>query len=166
MHMQAPSMPQRTRLFQGAVQDPYRAPLKLHDPTVCPQCHAVFHKGRWQWLESWPPAALESLCQACCRIQDDYPAGWLRLKGGFVRAHRDEILGIARNCQKAENESRPLHRIMRIADQPDGLLITTTDIHLPRRIGETLRRAHKGRLALRYDVGGYSVRIDWTREAP
>jgi hypothetical protein len=28
--------------------DAYQAKGKLPEPTVCPQCSAVFHEGRWQ----------------------------------------------------------------------------------------------------------------------
>ena len=36
--------------FQERVQDTYKTKGKLPEPTVCPQCGAVYHKGRWQWL--------------------------------------------------------------------------------------------------------------------
>jgi hypothetical protein len=35
---------------------------------------------------------------------------------------------------------------MQIEEQVDGILITTTDIHLPRRIGEALHRAYQGEI--------------------
>ena len=40
---------------------------------------------------------------------------------------------------------------MAIESQPEGLVISTTDTHLPRRIGEELKHAHHGGLALYYD---------------
>ena len=156
--------PLRERRFPGSEQDSYRTGFKFESPTLCPECHAVFHTGRWQWLRDWPADAHRQTCPACRRIQDHYPAGWLSLKGAFVREHRAEFIAIARHAQEAENRDHPLHRIMRIADQPGGLMITTTDIHLPRRIGEALRRAHKGEFNIHYDVGGCTVRAEWTRE--
>ena len=38
------------RLIHEWVHDPYQSKRKLPDPTVCPQCGAVFHQGRWTWL--------------------------------------------------------------------------------------------------------------------
>lgn len=155
----------RMRRFESSTQDPYSTRRKLRSLTVCPDCHAVFEKGHWRWRNSWPNSALEQACPACRRIRDRYPAGWLTLKGPFVKANRQEIIDIARNAQDRESAEHPLNRIMRIEDTREGLLITTTDIHLPRLIGEALCRAHKGQLRLRYDAQGYAVRVEWTQEA-
>ncbi len=43
-------------------------------------------------------------------------------------------------------------------------MVSTTDIHLPRRIGEALKRAYDGMLELDYDEDGYFLRASWTRE--
>lgn len=37
------------RLIKEEIRDPYMAPSKPREPTVCPESSAVFHKGRWQW---------------------------------------------------------------------------------------------------------------------
>jgi hypothetical protein len=44
-------------------------------------------------------------------------------------------------------------------------VITTTDIHLPRRIGEALHRAYEGDLDFHYEEEAYSIRVTWRREA-
>jgi hypothetical protein len=36
-----------------------------------------------------------------------------------------------------------------------------SDIHLPRRIGEALRRAHRGELDFHYEEGGNLLRVSW-----
>lgn len=38
-------------LFERDI-DAYRAKGKLAEPTVCAQCGAVFHEGRWQWMNA------------------------------------------------------------------------------------------------------------------
>lgn len=154
----------RMRRFEGDTQDPYSTRRKPPSPAVCPECRAVFEKGHWRWRDFWPQKARRQLCPACRRIRDRYPAGWVLLKGEFVKSHRQEIIDIARNEQKDETAEHPLNRIMRIEDRPDGLLITTTDVHLARLIGEAMRRAHKGELHLRYDAQGYAVRVEWNRQ--
>ena len=143
--------------------DPYRLPGKLSEPAACPQCAAVYHDGRWQWLPR-PPGAHEVLCQACHRVNDRLPAGVLTLRGPRLPAHRSEIESIARKLEQAERQEHPLNRIMAIEETADELTITTTDIHLPRRIGEAVHRALRGALSLHYGEGEYSLRATWTGE--
>ena len=145
--------------------DTYKLRGKLQEPTVCPQCGATYHKGRWTW-EEIPDAPTDSqLCQACHRINDRYPAGELAVQGGFLASHKQEILNLARNIEEAEKNEHPLNRIMDIEELDDGLRITTTDIHLPRRIGEALSKAWDGDLDMHYDEDGYFIRLTWRREA-
>jgi len=153
----------RDRLLRERVHDPYKTRLKLPEPTVCPECGSVYHAGRWQWSDA-PAGAHEERCQACHRLHDKYPAGELTLHGGFVKKHRDEIVALARHTETRENAEHPLHRIMDIADTEDGLSITTTDIHLPRRIGEALFDAFAGDLDFHYTEETYFIRVSWTRD--
>lgn len=154
----------RDRLMHEHIHDPYKTPHKLLEPTVCPDCGAVFHEGRWQWIAPLPKGAYQTSCQACHRIRDQYPAGVITLSGGYVRQHRDELLQLARNREAEEKQEHPLHRIMSIEEHPDSLVINTTDIHLPHYIAEALRHAHQGDLKIQYDEEGYFARIDWRRE--
>lgn len=152
------------RLIREHVHDPYKTRLKLPEPTLCPQCGAVYSQGRWHWAER-PDQPHEELCQACHRINDSYPAGTLSLSGDFLGKHRTEILGLARHQEELEKGEHPLNRIMRIEDEGDTTVITTTDIHLPRRIGEALFDAYKGELDFHYEEESYSVRVSWRRDA-
>lgn len=148
------------RAQRDHILDPYQAQQKLHEPTACPQCGAVYHHGRWQWGQR-PAEAREALCPACRRIAEALPAGILTLHGAFARQHKDEIIGLARNEEAAEKSEHPLNRIISIAETQDGLAIDTTDIHLPRRLGEALKRAFHGRLDIHFDEAGYFARVDW-----
>jgi len=148
------------------VDDPYKLRRKLHEPTRCPRCGAIYHEGRWQWMELPPANAPEELCQACHRINDEYPAGIVTLKGPAVRQHGDEIVNLARNLEHNEKQDHPLNRIMAIdKEEPDTLVITTTDIHLPRRIGTAIHHAFHGDLKLHFDEDDYFIRVDWTKES-
>lgn len=157
--------PQLQGRFQEHIHDPYMTRLKLHDPTVCPDCGALYHRGRWTW-PSAPPAddVPRERCQACHRIHDQYPAGWVVLSGGFVDAHREEILHLARHNEAAEKAEHPMHRIMDVRDEDAGLVVTTTDIHLPRRIGEAVHHAYRGTLEFHYEPETYRLRVHWTRD--
>lgn len=158
-----PRQPRRDRLIRERVHDPYKTRLKLPEPTVCPQCGAVFHKGRWSWAPR-PEDGHEELCQACHRIDDRCPAGELTIDGAFVGRHKDEIVHLARHQEEQEKAEHPLHRIMGIEDRDGALVVRTTDIHLPRRIGEALRHAYHGELDFHYEQEEYFIRVHWTRD--
>jgi hypothetical protein len=83
------------------------------------------------------------------------------LNGDTVRQNKDQITGLAQNQEAAEKGEHPLNRIVKIEETDDGLVILTTDIHLPRRIGEAVRRAFHGELDIHFDEAGYFVRVDW-----
>lgn len=142
--------------------DPYRPARKPPGTTRCTDCGAVFHHGRWSWRATSQHAA-SGTCPACRRIRERLPAGFLRLTGAFVREQREELLNRARHCESQERAEHPLQRIMAIEPQPYGLLVTTTDPHLARRIGEALRDAYQGELRYRYTKGERLLRVTWSR---
>lgn len=152
------------QLFDGTIHDPYQDRVKLSEPTVCSDCGAVYHQGRWAWAT--PPAGAElTRCSACQRIHDDLPAGYVSISGSFAKKHRDELLSMVRHLEQKEKSEHPLQRIMAI-DQQDALVtITTTDIHLARGIGEALHHAYQGDLDFHHDKGEYLLRVRWQREA-
>ena len=147
----------RDKLLHEHIHDTYKTSHKLSEPTVCPDCGAVFHEGRWQWITPAPKGAHQTSCPACHRTRDNYPAGVITLSGGYVLRHKDELLQMARNREAEEKRAHPLNRIMSIEEHPDSVVIKTTDIHLPHHIAEALRHAQ-------YDEEGYFVRVDWQRE--
>jgi hypothetical protein len=149
--------------FQEARNDPYQSRVKPSDPTVCPSCNAIHTSGRWHWGER-PDGAKSHLCPACQRIHDKVPAGIVTLRGQYLKKHRDELLNLARHQEALEKTDHPLNRIMAIVTEPDEVRITTTDIHLPRRIGTALNHAHKGELDLTYAENEYFMRVTWTRD--
>ena len=152
------------RAEAGERKDPLERPDKGREPIVCPQCGAVLHRGRWQWAKR-PDHATEELCEACRRIKDDYPAGIVTLTSPVVAEHGDEIVGLARNQEDAEKTDHPLNRIMAIdRSKRDRIVITTTDIHLPRRIARAVVKAFHGKSTEHYEKDGDFVRIEWQRE--
>lgn len=149
-------------LLQEQVHDAYKSKGKLPEPTVCPQCGAVFHEGRWQWLPA-PADAHQETCPACHRIHDDYPAGFLTLEGEFFLGHRDEIMHLVHNVEKRERAEHPLKRIMAVEEiKSGGTLVSTTDPHLARGIGEALHHAYQGELKFHYNPAENLLRVNWT----
>jgi NMD protein affecting ribosome stability and mRNA decay len=152
----------REQLLQGLGHDAYKAAAKLPGPSVCRECGAVYRRGRWAWAAA-PSNAHAALCPACRRIREHLPAGFVRLTGEFFDAHRDEVLKRVRRCEAAEKREHPLQRIMAVEDERDGLLVTTTDAHLARRIGDALHDAYKGTLQYRYNKEETLLRVSWRR---
>ncbi|HTW53197.1 MAG TPA: BCAM0308 family protein [Bradyrhizobium sp.] len=139
--------------------DPYLSRYKPSEPASCPRCGVHFDKGRWQW--GWAPEnAQPHLCPACRRIEDNLPGGLLTLHDVPPRL-KDQIASLVRNEEAAENAEHPLNRIIAIDDAEGAVVVRTTDIHLPRRIGEAVKRAYRGTLDMHFDDDGYFARIDW-----
>lgn len=154
----------RTQTWTDIEHDAYRADEKLAEPTICKECGAVYHKGRWQWLAA-PQGAHEALCPACHRIRDDLPAGHVSLSGAFLAGHRAEIVRLIKNEEAREKAEHPLQRIMKIGERGDEVEVTTTDNHLARAIGEALHRAYQGELDIDYNKEDDLVRVTWSRGA-
>jgi len=147
-------------IYDEAPHDPYEAKGKYSEPTACSDCRAVFHRGRWTWADV-PEGAHAALCPACHRVRDKLPAGHLILEGDFVDTRRDELARLARNEEAQEKALHPLHRIMDIEHEKGRVTVTTTDIHLARRIGEAVRHAYQGDLDLKYAKNEYMLRAHW-----
>ncbi|MEH6355889.1 MAG: BCAM0308 family protein [Marinobacter sp.] len=153
------------RLLKEEIHDPYMARKKPKEPTLCPGCGAIFHKGRWQWAVESPEQANELMCPACERIRDDMPAGILTLSGTFLEKHRDEILKLIQNKVEHEKAGHPMKRLMSVEDGQKGELIAKfTDLHLPRGTGEAIQRAYKGELEIQYTKESNLIRVYWNRD--
>ena len=145
-----------------APDDPYHLRGKLPEPTVCGDCGAVFHDGRWQWMSA-PAHAHQTRCAACRRVHEGLPAGYVSIEGKFPHSHRDEVLHLVRNVETREKKEHPMQRLMSMDEVGENLSLTTTDIHLARNIGEALRHAYKGKLNFHYNKSEYLLRVQWQR---
>jgi len=150
------------RLIQEHKHDPYMSKGKLQEPTVCPECSAAYHKGRWSW-DAPEAGANKQLCPACQRIRDRVPAGCLSLGGGFFAQHREDIMNLVRNVEEKEKQAHPLKRVMGVEEGADETLITLTDVPLTRAIGDAIHRAYQGELDAQYTRGGDTLRVTWRR---
>ena len=150
------------RVLDDPRHDPYEPPGKYREPTRCADCGAVYRRGRWQWRNP-PPDATPTVCPACRRVHDDMPAGRLAIAGPYALAHRDEIVALVRHEAEHERAEHPENRVMRIDVHDDHVDVATTDIHLPQRLGQAVKRAHGGNLVIHYGKDEYSVQLRWTR---
>jgi hypothetical protein len=159
----ARSLPRTDRRIEEHESDAYGLPEKLPEPTACTVCGALYRDGRWTW--GAPPAdAHRTLCPACRRIEDDYPAGLVVVEGEFGMSHGQEIRGLVQNIEEREKKEHPLKRIMRVTEREGGgLEIATTDARLARGIGEALHHAYQGDLDYHFTDKENLLRVHWRR---
>jgi hypothetical protein len=142
--------------------DSYGLRGKLPDPTACTGCGAIYRDGRWRF--GAPPAdAHQTRCPACRRIEDDYPAGIVRISGDFATAHAAEIQSLVRHVEEREKQEHALKRIMSIETEGKDLLVKTTDAKLARGIGEALEHAYHGELHYHMTEAENVLRVEWKR---
>jgi hypothetical protein len=153
---------------QPRLQTPYEAREreKYPDDTVCPECGAVFLKGKWTWAKPLRKDDVSSpLCPACQQIKDDHAGGVLTLSGSFVAAHREDILNRLRNIEETEKRDHPLQRIMAIVDKGAGIEVRATSEHLVARMGKALESDFNGVLELSFVPDENFARAHWRRNS-
>jgi NMD protein affecting ribosome stability and mRNA decay len=153
----------KDKLIKEKRHDAHPKRGNLPEATFCTECGAVYIKGRWSWEEK-PEKTKKAICPACRRISSNYPAGYIEIKGNFYHEHYDEIQNLIFNIEKQEKEAHPLERVIKIEEGNDHTLVTTTGIHIARRIGESLARAYQGDLSFQYLDGEKRIRVYWKRE--
>lgn len=153
----------RDRYIKEHIHDPYRMRSKPEGPLACPDCGAVYMEGRWRWPEHQRSDLPAHVCPACQRIADDCPAGIVTIEGEFTEAHREEIRGLILHEADDEAKEHPMDRVLGMSLHDGGMTITTTDIHLARRLGEALHAAFKGNLSQQYAEEGYLLRVRLVR---
>ena len=154
--------------MRPSLQTPYEAREreKYADDTLCPECGAVFVKGRWKWAKPLRKDDVSSMpCPACQQIKDDYAGGVLTLSGSFLTAHREDILNRVRNVEEAEKKDHPLQRIMAIVDKGEDVEVRTTSEHLVARMAKALKSDFNGELELSFLREENFARARWRRNS-
>lgn len=142
--------------------DSYRFDAKMKGPVCCPRCGALYRKGRWTW-EAAPPEAAKHNCPACQRIEDNFPAGYITLKGAFFAAHRAEILDLISAREARARAEHPLQRLIGVETLADGVRVTTTDAHLARTLALAVHDSYRGDLDLDFGRDENLLRATWSR---
>ena len=150
------------KMIKEKRHDTYRNKEKWREPTLCKGCGALFVSGRWTWKET-SEKTHSATCPACRRIADRFPAGTIEIKGDFFSAHREEVVNLINNVEKQQKGEHPLERLMEISNEKGKTLVTTTGVHLARRIGEALSRSYKGDFSFQYGDGEKTLRVYWER---
>ncbi len=150
------------RLIRESDHDPYHSKMKIKGPAVCPECSAVYDRGRWSWKAA-DAGTREHVCPACQRIADRVPAAYLTIRGEFLQRNKDEILRLIRNYEAKEQQEHPMKRIIGTEERADEIHFTFSDAHLARGIGEALHRAYDGDVDYQYTKEDIMLRVTWTR---
>lgn len=138
------------------------AASKILEPTVCPQCDAIFMEGRWRWGPV-PVQAHQATCPACERIEKHQPAGYLVLSGPYYEAHADEILALLHEQAERKRHENPLMRLMEEARSGDAMLVMTTDIRLAHYLGAALHHHWQGEIEYQHNAELDILRVHWSR---
>jgi NMD protein affecting ribosome stability and mRNA decay len=157
------SLKRNDRLIKERRKDTYKNISTIPEHAVCKTCGATFFNGHWTWKQR-EQHFYETICPACKRTEDNYPAGLIEIKGKFYNEHSDEISNLIKNTEKLEKNERPLERIMFIRKEIGRIIVTTTGIHIARRIGEALKRSYQGLFSFQYGEGDKSIRVVWERQ--
>jgi len=128
-------------------------------------CGNIFRSKRWYGAER---AAVTKgghglVCPACRRIADRNPAGIVSLKGSFFADHQAVIENLIRNTVEAAGMKNPLGRIIDFSKETTGIVITTTDAKLARKIGREVFKAHGGDLHFQWKDDDDLVRVNRAR---
>ena len=152
----------KDRMIQERRHGLYRHREKWPEPTICEHCSALFEKGRWTWSQT-DQEAYTTVCPACRRIAGNHPAGYVEIRGNFFNEHREELINLIMNVEAQQKAERPLERLMQVVDREGRTVVTTTGIHIARRIGDSLSNAYQGNLDIQYADGDKRVRVYWER---
>ena len=101
--------------------------------------------GRWQWAPK-PEGAHEASVRHAAASTSICRPGSSPSAPVWRRSTRTEIIALARHTEAAEKAEHPMNRVAAIEQTDKGLVITTTDIHLPRRICNAVKDAHRAKL--------------------
>ncbi len=148
----------KNKMIKDSRKDVYKEVTTLKESTLCSICGAVFINGRWTWNKA-PEENIKAVCPACRRIMDKFPAGQIQIKGSFCRSHKTEILNLVKNIEKLEKAERPMERIMNIHEDEIQTSVTTTGIHIARRIGEAISKSYDCSFSFQYGNEEKSIRV-------
>jgi hypothetical protein len=126
---------------------------------VCVTCGLVQRTGRWTRGEA-PAEAERVSCPACERARERRPAAVLALPAEFLDAGV-ELDALIRNAEQAECAEHPLERLIEVERSEDGCTVTTTGVHVARRIANALERRFHRQARFRWKAGDPSLEVDW-----
>jgi len=158
-------MPIRKNL--AVTHDPYLPWLGPKEAAACRGCGAVYYRKHWALTvpASWKRGRTirKVTCPACLKTRDDFSGGIIRLGGGYLKPHKDEILHLIRNQEARARRINPLERVIVVKDHGNYVVIHTTSDRFAQRIGREVHRAYKGEVTYRWSPEDRFLRVTWNR---
>jgi NMD protein affecting ribosome stability and mRNA decay len=153
-----------------ATTDPYLPRGARGQIAVCEGCLSVYRNKRWYaetaLTEAYRAGAAKVVCPACLKIRDDFPGGIVTLRGGYVLAHKRDILKLVKNEEERARGFNPLERVMSIRENGHGgIVISTTNEKLAQRLGRAIKKAFHGEVTYQWSHDNKLARVEWLREA-
>ncbi|GAB63453.1 conserved hypothetical protein [Candidatus Jettenia caeni] len=151
--------------------DPYLPPKGKGLPSVslCKDCTAVYQNKKW-FLDPKlyeKKKAMKTVnwvtCPACKKIKENVPGGIVKLKGDFLKEHKQEIMNLIRHEDERSKTYNPLKRIMKIQEKNNEIEIHTTTGTLAQRIGSILFKAYDGEVEYKKHENMKFIRVEWRR---
>ncbi|MBI5969691.1 MAG: ATPase [Deltaproteobacteria bacterium] len=149
--------------------DPYLKDTSPVDLAECRICGAVYYKKRWSMKKMLAETVVAKgkttvICPACRKVRDKFVGGFVTIKGGFAKAHKDEILRLVKNKEGIAMRYNPLDRIIEIKEKGDSMEVFTTTEKLAQRIGRMLHKTFGGEVEYKWSESNLA-RVSWSREA-
>jgi NMD protein affecting ribosome stability and mRNA decay len=147
-------------------KDPYLSKLGPVNMAACSGCFAVYHNKRWRLAQEGERTATyhKTICPACQKIRDNFAGGYVTLRGGFLGAHKEEILNLVKNKEARARYKNPLERIIEIKEKRGFIEITTTTDKFAQMLGKIIHKAFGGKVEYKWAEDVKIARINWARD--
>jgi len=153
--------------YDGGRKRTVRAPAGV---LVCPECGAVYARGRWTTsadarTRRLAKLARPALCHACQMAERHQTRGYLTLRGAFLAAHEPEIEALLENEAARAAEDNPLGRILEWDRAiPGALTVSTSTEHLVERLGRAVHHAFGGEIDYGFSHANKFAHAYWVRD--
>jgi NMD protein affecting ribosome stability and mRNA decay len=135
-----------------------RKTAKLHEPTVCSGCGAVFIRKTWRSDHKLTHEMLAQAewrrCPACEQVGRQEGQGRIVASGTGVSAQRDLIRRRIENVAARAKLSQPERRLVSIDSRGDGIEVLTTSQKLAHRIVHELKKVLGGKTSYAWNDDG------------
>ena len=141
---------------------------RLHEPTVCARCGAVFLRKTWRHTHALNDEQLEraewGFCPACQQVARQEGQGRLLIKGAAVAQSRDAIEQRIQNVAKRASKTQPERRLVSVDARDGEFEVLTTSQKLAHRLAHELKKAFGGHVVYNWSDDG-TLLAHWAYDA-
>jgi hypothetical protein len=144
------------------------ATKRLHQPSLCTRCGAVFSRRTWRQDHGASPdllaRATPTVCPACRQTARGESFGCVLVRGAWAAANEAVLRRRIRNVATRARFTQPERRIESVERRGDVLEIRTTSEKLAHRIVRELLKAFRGRATYHWQERDGSLLATWRRD--